>query len=86
MVVAVLSLARILGECSTIHSLPALFCFFKVEIRLCTLIPLLRPGLVTVAQRTEMTVAECSLTLFIPQGAIPKMMILVHFTLHAEDK
>ena len=86
MVVAVLSLARILGECSTIHSLPALFCFFKVEIRLCTLIPLLRPGLVTVAQRTEMTVAECSLTLFISQGAIPKMMILVHFTLHAEDK
>ena len=30
-------------ECLTIHSPPALF-FFKVEISLCTLIPLLRPG------------------------------------------
>ena len=33
---------RIWGECSTINSLPALF--FKVEIRLHTLIPFLRPG------------------------------------------
>ena len=34
------------GECSTIHSPPALFFFFffKVEISSCTLIPLFRPG------------------------------------------
>ena len=42
------SLARILGECSTIHSPPALFsfcfCFFEVEISSRTLIPLFRPG------------------------------------------
>ena len=40
-VVAFSSLARILGECSTIHTLPALFCFcfFEVEISSCTLMP-----------------------------------------------
>ena len=32
------------GRCSTIHSLPALIFFFKVEISLRTLIPLFRPG------------------------------------------
>ena len=40
----VVVVARILGECSTIHSLPALFFFFfKVEISLRTLIPLFSP-------------------------------------------
>ena len=44
-VVAFSWLVRILGECSTIHSPPALFLFFsEVEISLCTLIPLLMPG------------------------------------------
>ena len=38
-------IARTLGECSTIHSPPALF-FFKVEINLRVLIPLFTPGLV----------------------------------------
>ena len=42
-VVALSSLARILGECSTFHSLPALT-FFKVEISSRTLIPLFMPG------------------------------------------
>ena len=36
-------LARIWGECSTIHFPPALF-FLKVEISLCILIPLFMPG------------------------------------------
>ena len=45
MVLAFSSLARILGECSTIHSLPALFFFFfEVEISLRTRIPLFVPG------------------------------------------
>ena len=35
---------RILGERSTIHSLPALFFIFLMEISLRTLIPLFRPG------------------------------------------
>ena len=56
-VVAFSSRAKILGKCSTIHSPPALFCFFvfafyffffssflEVEISPCTLIPLSRPG------------------------------------------
>ena len=42
MVVAFSSLARILGKCSTIHSLPALF--LKVEISSRTLISLFRPA------------------------------------------
>ena len=42
--VAFSSRARILGECSTIHSLPAFFFFFLVEIISCTLIALFRPG------------------------------------------
>ena len=41
---ALYSLARIWGERSTIHSLPAFFFFFKVEIRSNTLIPLFMPG------------------------------------------
>ena len=55
---------RILGDCSTIHSPPAIFCLFvEVAISSRTLIPLFRPGSVhTVAQRAETTVAECSLT------------------------
>ena len=44
-VMALSLLARIWGECSTIHSLPALF-FFKVEICSHILIPLFMPGLV----------------------------------------
>ena len=42
-VMAFSSLARILGECSTIHSLPALFFFFLVEISSRILIPLFMP-------------------------------------------
>ena len=45
-VVAVSSLARILGDCSTIHSLPALFFyfyFFLVDNSSRTLIPLFAP-------------------------------------------
>ena len=61
-VVAFSSLARIWGECSTTHSPPALFFpFFLVEISLRALIPLSTPGQSTLAQRAEMTVAECSL-------------------------
>ena len=45
-VVAFSSRVRILGECLTSKSPPALFFFFKVEISLCTLIPLFTPGLV----------------------------------------
>ena len=41
-VVAFPMLVRILGECSTIHSPPALF--FEVQINSRTLIPLFRPG------------------------------------------
>ena len=44
-VVAFSSIARILGECSTIHILPALnYLFILFEISWCTLIPLFRPG------------------------------------------
>ena len=39
-----LTVARILGECSTIHFPPVLFFFFEVEISLLTLIPLFMPG------------------------------------------
>ena len=42
-VVAFSWLARIWGDCSTIHSPPAFFFFFKVEISSRTLIPLFRP-------------------------------------------
>ena len=43
-VVAFSARAILLGECSTVHSPPALFFFFKVEINLHKLIPLFRPG------------------------------------------
>ena len=44
-VVALFSLPRILGECSTVYSPPALFFFFfKVEISWRTVIPLFMPG------------------------------------------
>ena len=43
-VVTFFSCARILGECSTINSPPALFFFFLVEISSRRLIPLFRPG------------------------------------------
>ena len=60
-VVASFSRARILGECSTIHS-PLALLFFKVEISSRTLIPLFGQDQSTVAQRAETTVTECSLT------------------------
>ena len=41
--VAFTSLARILGKCSTIQSMPAPF-FFEVEISSRTVIPLFMPG------------------------------------------
>ena len=63
MVVAFNLLVRIWGNCLTIHSLPVLFFFLKMEIRLCTLIPLFMPGSVQrVAQQAEMTVAKFFLT------------------------
>ena len=48
MVMAFSSLAKTLGECSTIHSLPVTFFFLGggEEINSCTLIPLIRPGTV----------------------------------------
>ena len=56
-------LAKIWGECSTIHSPPTpFFFFFKVEISARTLIPLLCQDKSTVAQRAETTVTECSST------------------------
>ena len=57
--VAFSSCARILGECSTVHSPPALF--LKVELSLRRRIPLLCQDQSSVAQRTEMTVTKCSL-------------------------
>ena len=44
MMTALSSRARSFGECSTVHSPPALFCFFKVDFRSRTLNPLFRPG------------------------------------------
>ena len=41
------------------------FFFFKVEIRSHTLIPLLGQDQSTVAQRAEMTVAECSFASYV---------------------
>ena len=58
--VAFCLLARILGECSPIHSLPAFFFFFfQVEISS------RYRNQFTVAQRAKTTVAECSLTPYI---------------------
>ena len=62
--VAFSSFARILGECSTIHSLPALL--KKKKKRKLALAPLfhsLCQDQSTVAQRADTTVAGCSLTI-----------------------
>ena len=58
------SLERILGECTTIHSLPMLFLLFFFRWRLtCTCsFHSIGQNQSTVAQRAEMTVAKCSLT------------------------
>ena len=63
-VLAYSSRARILGECSTIHSPPALFFFFFFKWRLsrAQYFYSLGQDQSTVAQRTETTVTECSLT------------------------
>ena len=60
--VAFSSCSRILGEHSTIHSLPVLFfSFFKVEISSHSLIPLLGQVQSTVAQQAGRTVTRRSL-------------------------
>ena len=57
------SLARILGECSTIHSLLLLFFFFvKWRLGRTHWFYSLGQDQSTVAQRAETTVAKCSLT------------------------
>ena len=56
------SLARILGECSTIHSPPALFFFLKRTLARAHQFHSLGQDQSTVAQQTETTVAECFLT------------------------
>ena len=63
-VVAFFSHARILGKCSTTHSLSALFVFlfFEVESGRAYSYHSLDQDQSRVAQRAEMTVAECSLT------------------------
>ena len=65
-VVAFSSRARILGECSTIHSPPALFFFFfKWRLACAHYFLSLRQDQSTVAQRAKTTVAECSLTSYV---------------------
>ena len=54
------TLARIPGECSAIHSPPALF-LLQAEISSRTLIPLLGYDQSTVVQRAETSLAACSL-------------------------
>ena len=64
-VVTFSSSARILGECSTIHSPPAfllIFFFFKWTLARTHKFHSLGQDQSTVAQRTETTVTECSLT------------------------
>ena len=63
-VVAFSARARILGECSTIHSPPAFFCFFVLKWRLAraNYFHCLGRDQSTVAWRAETTVTECSLT------------------------
>ena len=68
-VVAYSSLARVMGECLSIHSVPALFSsfflfFLKWRLVRTHLFHPLGQDQSTVAQPTEMTVAECSLTSF----------------------
>ena len=55
-------LARILGECSAIHSLPVLFVVVKWRLVRAHYLHTLGQDQSTVAQRAETTVAECSLT------------------------
>ena len=59
--VAFSSRAKIWGECSTIHSPPALF-FLKWRLARSHLIHSLGQDQPTVAERAEATVTECSLT------------------------
>ena len=62
-VVAFSSSARIWGERSTVHSLPALFFFFfKLRLARAHYFHSLGQDQSTVAQPTETTVTECSLT------------------------
>ena len=61
--VAFSSVARIFGECSNMHSPPALLKEkFNVKISFRTLILLFRPGSVHSGSGAETTVAGCSLT------------------------
>ena len=63
LVVAFSSLARIFGECSTIHTTPMFVCFFlKWRLARAHEFQSLCKDQSTVAQQAEMTVAECSLT------------------------
>ena len=56
-------IVRILGECSTIRSLPVLFFFFFFSGDSCAhYFHSLTQNQSTVAQQAEMTVTECSLT------------------------
>ena len=69
-VVAFSLLARILGECSTIYSLPALFFFFyKLRLACAHKFNFLKDQS-TVAQWPEMTVAEFSLLSFVWAGVL----------------
>ena len=68
--VAVSSLTRILGECSTIHSPPALF-FLKWRLAPHINSTLLCQDQSTVAQRAKTTVIECSLTVKLRVSSFP---------------
>ena len=61
LVVTFSSLARILGECSTIHSPFMLFFFFLVEISSRTLNALFRPGSVNSGSSSWDDCGACSL-------------------------
>ena len=71
-VVALSVLGRILGECSTIHSPPALlFVFVCLKWRLARphYLKCLFQDQSTVAQRAEITVTKCSLSVYVfPKG------------------
>ena len=59
LVVAFSSRARVLGECSTVHSLPALFFFLKWRLARANLFYSLGQDQSTVVQRAVTTVTEC---------------------------
>ena len=61
-VVASSSLAKIMGECLTTHSLPSLFVLLKWRLAHVHQFHSLGQDKSTVAQRAETTVAKCSLT------------------------